>query len=208
VTGKSYRLLGPDGEPRASHRPGTFGGNSRARIYGRLDCPAALKALPKGYAKHRVFFADEAAAIAAGYRPCGRCLRDLHAVWRRGGEPGSVGYPWLQVPKGNRLVPPPPGDASLRLLEARFHSLIRARAAEFGAACPASLPLLSASLVGEASAAWFPVPGMYGGFKYRLEADTSGMPLICESWCRVAGGSGQRHRVTLDGAVLLESGFV
>jgi hypothetical protein len=41
---------------------------------GRLDCPSALKWIAKGhYVKHRVFFA-EAAAVAAGYKPCQRCL--------------------------------------------------------------------------------------------------------------------------------------
>jgi methylphosphotriester-DNA--protein-cysteine methyltransferase len=31
---------------------------------------------------HRVFFADEATAIAAGYRPCGACLRERYAEWK------------------------------------------------------------------------------------------------------------------------------
>lgn len=33
--------------------------------------------------KNRVFFADEATAIAAGYRACAVCLPDEHAVWKR-----------------------------------------------------------------------------------------------------------------------------
>jgi hypothetical protein len=41
---------------------------------------------PKGYAKHRVFFADETAAIAAGYRPCGICMRERYEHWKRGGK--------------------------------------------------------------------------------------------------------------------------
>jgi len=52
-----------------------LGGNRRGRIYGRLDCPAALRALARGgYLANRVFFLDEATAIAAGYRPCKVCL--------------------------------------------------------------------------------------------------------------------------------------
>jgi methylphosphotriester-DNA--protein-cysteine methyltransferase len=79
----SYRLLGPDGTTYSSNTPGTFGGNQQARIYGRLDCPAALSALKRAdYAKVRVFFADESAAIAAGYRPCGRCLRAAYQTWK------------------------------------------------------------------------------------------------------------------------------
>jgi methylphosphotriester-DNA--protein-cysteine methyltransferase len=34
----------------------------------------ALRAIANGgYVSHRVFFADEPTAIAAGYRPCGVC---------------------------------------------------------------------------------------------------------------------------------------
>jgi len=55
---------------------------------------------------------------------------------------------------------------------------------------------------------WYPVPGMYGGFKYWL-IEKNGCPiLITESWCRVVGGSGQRHEVSVDGYVLMEEGFV
>ena len=34
-----------------------------------------MKRHPGEYQKHRVFFADERTALAAGYRPCGNCLR-------------------------------------------------------------------------------------------------------------------------------------
>ena len=71
----TYRLLGADGRPYASATPGTLGGHRRLRIYGRLDCPSALRWLARGhYARHRVFFADAATARAAGYRPCRVCL--------------------------------------------------------------------------------------------------------------------------------------
>jgi methylphosphotriester-DNA--protein-cysteine methyltransferase len=62
---------------------GTFGGHRKTRIYGRLDCPSALRAIARGgYVKHRVFFADEATAVAAGYRPCSRCLPDRYRDWK------------------------------------------------------------------------------------------------------------------------------
>ena len=96
---KKYLLLGPDGRVYESTTPRELGGNSKARIYGRLDCPAANAALSKGYAQRRVFFADEAAAIAAGYRPCGRCMKERYQLWKAGGEVGSTVYPWLQQPK-------------------------------------------------------------------------------------------------------------
>jgi methylphosphotriester-DNA--protein-cysteine methyltransferase len=74
-----YVLLGADGRPYPSTTPGQFGGYRRARIYGRLDCPSALRAIAAGgYVKHRVFFADEATAKAAGYRPCAVCLPDAY----------------------------------------------------------------------------------------------------------------------------------
>jgi methylphosphotriester-DNA--protein-cysteine methyltransferase len=76
-------LIGPDGAPYASDRPGTLGGHRRGRIYGRLDCPAALRAIARGgYVAQRVFFASEEDARAAGYRPCGACLPDAHARWK------------------------------------------------------------------------------------------------------------------------------
>jgi methylphosphotriester-DNA--protein-cysteine methyltransferase len=78
----SYRLLDANGDIVASDAPGLLGGNRRLKIYGRLDCPSALRALPRGYARRRVFFADEATAIAAGYRPCGVCMREEYRRWK------------------------------------------------------------------------------------------------------------------------------
>jgi hypothetical protein len=54
----------------------------------------------------------------------------------------------------------------------------------------------------------FAVPGMYGGFRYELEADGEQSRLIVESWCRVVQGSGQRHVVSAAGSTLVEEGFV
>jgi methylphosphotriester-DNA--protein-cysteine methyltransferase len=71
-----HRLLGPDGELYESATPGAFGGNRRLRIYGRLDCPSALRWIERGgYVRHRVFFASEQDARAAGYRPCKICMK-------------------------------------------------------------------------------------------------------------------------------------
>jgi hypothetical protein len=54
---RTWTLLGPDGKPYASRRPGTLGGHRRARVYGCLDCPAALRAIARGgYVAERVFF--------------------------------------------------------------------------------------------------------------------------------------------------------
>jgi hypothetical protein len=81
MTGKQYTLIGPDGQEVQSAIPGTLGGNRRRKIYGRLDCRSAVGSLPTGYAKHRVFFADEATAIAAGYRPCATCMQTEYCAW-------------------------------------------------------------------------------------------------------------------------------
>lgn len=80
---KTYTLLGPDAKPYTSATPGTLGGNRRSKIYGRLDCPGALRWIARGhYVKNRVFFADEDTAIAAGYRPCAVCLPDRYREWK------------------------------------------------------------------------------------------------------------------------------
>ena len=63
--------------------PGKLGGHRRSHVYGRLDCPGALRWIEKGhYVRHRVFFANESTAIAACYRPCARCLPAEYARWR------------------------------------------------------------------------------------------------------------------------------
>jgi hypothetical protein len=79
----SYTLLGADGRPHESDVKGTWGGHRRTRIYGRLDCPSALRAIAAGgYVRHRVFFAVEAAAVAAGYRPCAVCCPVRYRAWQ------------------------------------------------------------------------------------------------------------------------------
>lgn len=79
----SYTLVGADGRPYESATPGTLGGHRRNKVYGRLDCPGAAMWIARGhYVKHRVFFADEATAVAAGFRPCARCLPAEYAAWK------------------------------------------------------------------------------------------------------------------------------
>lgn len=91
---KTFTLLGPDGKSYASSTPGTYGGNRGGKLYGRLDCRAALQAIARGgYVKHRVFFADKATAFAAGYRPCSVCMPREYAIWKQNQparKPGSA----------------------------------------------------------------------------------------------------------------------
>jgi methylphosphotriester-DNA--protein-cysteine methyltransferase len=80
---KRYRLITAEGQVRESDDPGTFGGHRRTQIYGRLDCPSARRAIARGgYVAQRVFFADEETALAAGYRPCARCLPTRYRAWK------------------------------------------------------------------------------------------------------------------------------
>lgn len=79
----TYTLLDARGRAYRSAAPGTLGGHRRSRIYGRLDCPAARRAIGRGgYVAHRVFFADESTARSAGYRPCAVCLPERYRQWR------------------------------------------------------------------------------------------------------------------------------
>ena len=78
-----YLLTLADGTTAPSAVRGRLGGNRGSKIYGRLDCPSAIRALARGYATRRVFFADEATAIAAGYRPCAVCMPEEYARWKR-----------------------------------------------------------------------------------------------------------------------------
>ena len=88
---KTYTLLDENGRPYRSDAPGTLGGYRRNKIYGRLDCPSAVRSIAKGqYVQHRVFFADEEVAIAAGYRPCGSCLRPKYRQWLADTESRTV----------------------------------------------------------------------------------------------------------------------
>ncbi len=92
----AYTLLGADRRPYRSATPGQLGGHRRSRIYGRLDCPSARRAIAAGgYVSHRVFFADEPAAVAAGYRPCAVCLPAAYAAWLTRGSATQAQRPRL-----------------------------------------------------------------------------------------------------------------
>ena len=80
---RTYTLVGADGKFYQSPSKGTFGGHRKDKIYGKLDCAGAKMWIEKGYyVKERVFFVDEQAAIAAGFRPCSRCLPEKYKKWK------------------------------------------------------------------------------------------------------------------------------
>ncbi|WP_300600526.1 Ada metal-binding domain-containing protein [Niabella sp.] len=55
-----------------------FAGYKKARVYGLLSCASGKKMK----LEHRVFFTDEAEALALGYRPCGHCMREPYKKWK------------------------------------------------------------------------------------------------------------------------------
>jgi hypothetical protein len=98
---------------------------------------------------------------------------------------------------------PVPTDV-LHALQEHFHGVVRGRASHLVDEQRLRLPELDVLTELDAPDMWFPVPGMYGGFRYALE----GAELKVDSWIRVVGGSGETHRITAEGAVLTERGFV
>ncbi|WP_240535595.1 ankyrin repeat domain-containing protein [Bradyrhizobium sp. STM 3809] len=95
-------------------------------------------------------------------------------------------------------------------IQGLFHDVIRGRIVrefklpEQELRLPELEPLLELDL----PEMWFPVPGMYGGFRFRIDQTGVNATLISESWSRVVDGSGHRHLITSEGTKLVEEGFV
>lgn len=98
-------------------------------------------------------------------------------------------------------------DPELLCVQELFHGLIRSRAREGTVPIPKRLPRLNRELLEEREPRWFAVPGMYGGFSFRLKETGRKLELIAESWCRVVDGSERRHSVTSNQVILLDEGF-
>jgi len=94
-------------------------------------------------------------------------------------------------------------EKDIDALETGLHKAINGRVADLIKKNGMRLPQVPYVL--EFGQAWYPVPGMYGGFNIT----THEKGLVTESWCRVAGGSGQRHVIDRTGNVeLVDEGFV
>ncbi|MFG2295905.1 ankyrin repeat domain-containing protein [Streptomyces sp. NPDC048603] len=89
-------------------------------------------------------------------------------------------------------------------LERRLHALIAADSRGLAERHRLRMPPLGPLTELTRPRMYFPVPGMYGGFSWELD----GAALVVESWSRVAGGSGRRHRVTPEATELIAEGFV
>lgn len=96
----------------------------------------------------------------------------------------------------------------LQSIQENFHSVICGRAEKLVQEHSLRLPELEPLLEMEEPQMWFPLPGMYGGFKYYLQGSGDDIKLISESWCRVIEGSGQQHEITSEGSKLVAQGFV
>jgi hypothetical protein len=93
-------------------------------------------------------------------------------------------------------------------IQSNFHEVIRGRVEELVQKHQLRLPELEPLLELDTAEMWFPVPGMYGGFRYRLETFGVEAKLVTVSWCRVAGGSGRQHQITSKGSQRVAEEFV
>ncbi|MEU8205455.1 hypothetical protein [Streptosporangium sp. NPDC049046] len=89
-------------------------------------------------------------------------------------------------------------------IQRHFHTLIHERVGDLITDHQLRLPELETLTEQRNPACWFAVPGMYGGFSYRLER----AELTVGSWIRIVGGSGRRHIIDEHGARLVAKGFV
>lgn len=102
------------------------------------------------------------------------------------------------------LAHPLPPDVIARL-QGHLHRLIRHRAgledgSDLATGQGMRLPEVEVLTELPHPVCWFPVPGMYGGFKIEL----CGRELTVDSWIRVVGGSERTDRITVDGVWLQE----
>ena len=57
----------------------SFAGNSKLKIYGTIGCETGKRMK----SVNRVFFSSIKEAAAAGYRPCGNCMRSQYLLWKQ-----------------------------------------------------------------------------------------------------------------------------
>ncbi|MFC5909598.1 hypothetical protein [Streptacidiphilus monticola] len=114
----------------------------------------------------------------------------------------------ILVPRPRHPVP----EETASRLRAGLHEVILGRVADLVREHVLRLPEVEPLTELEEPGLWFPVPGFYGGFSIELRLpdgeSAESAELEVSSWCRVWGGSGQRHRVAVDGVELVEEGFV
>lgn len=57
----------------------TLGGYGKTKIYGLLSCSSGKRMKTE----NRIFFKNEAEALASGYRPCGHCMKEKYEEWKK-----------------------------------------------------------------------------------------------------------------------------
>ena len=113
---------------------------------------------------------------------------------------GSIHLIDLLQPVLKRAVP----TRILLKIQDYFHDVIKERAGKLVSLRQMRLPELSPLLEFDKPQMWFPVPGMYGGFKFFLQGEGPSVRLVSESWCRVVEGSEQRHEINSRGITLVD----
>lgn len=95
-------------------------------------------------------------------------------------------------------------DVQLLKLEVNFHSLIRDRLLDLLGGLDVALPSIDSAVASPYERQMFEVSAMKGGFSYWFEHNGIEAWLLVESWSKAVKGSGQLHRVTIDGVHLLD----
>jgi hypothetical protein len=98
----------------------------------------------------------------------------------------------------------PTGEGVLARLDRRLVELIEQRIRPHLTIELRPFPTVLLTEFDRGARAWFPIPGMCGGFSIALMRNY----LDVESWSRVVGGSGQAHVITVEETVLVDEGFV
>ena len=99
----------------------------------------------------------------------------------------------------------------LKLIQINFHAVIMDRVDALVEKYNLILPVISVLLedVAKFDEMYFAVPGMYGGFSFRFEFNTSDSSIIAlwtTSSSRIVGNSQQKHKCTADGWTLVSKG--
>ncbi len=99
-------------------------------------------------------------------------------------------------------------EVQIAKLEAQLRNVVLGRTDDLVEQNQIEFPPLCLLLERESPMIWFPIPGMYGGFRIELRRAGESPQLIVDSWSRVCEGSGERHLVMAHGYARIDAGFV
>ena len=98
-------------------------------------------------------------------------------------------------------------DEFIKMIETRFHELMRSRVRDLGGELPSDMPHLMFEELSGGNHRWLAIDGMYGGFKFRFEGTATDPRLVVDSWSRVVGYSGMTHVITPTEVTVTQEGF-